>query len=94
MKIAFYDRREAAATFWRHRRTWSRPAAWTLTLLHCARGPKVRLAAALAGRLWDPTASFSILPDSRRAIERVRRSEKLSICSMSRILNTGRKNDQ
>jgi len=48
MSIAFYDRREAAETFGRYRRTWSRPAAWTLTLLHCAREPNVRLAAALA----------------------------------------------
>jgi len=48
VSIAFYDRREAAATFRRYRRTWSRPAAWTLTLLYCAREPKVRLAAALA----------------------------------------------
>ena len=48
MSIAFYDRREAAETFGRYRRTWSRPAAWMLTLLHCARDPQVRLAAALA----------------------------------------------
>ena len=48
MSIAFYDRREAAATFRRYRRTWSRPAAWTLTLLYCARDPNVRFAAALA----------------------------------------------
>jgi len=48
VRIAFYDRPVAAATFWRYRRTWSRPAAWTLTLLHCAREPKVRLTAALA----------------------------------------------
>ena len=48
MSIAFYDRRAAAETFRLYRRTWSRPAAWTLTLLHCAREPKVRLAAALA----------------------------------------------
>ena len=48
MSIAFYDRPEAAATFRRYRRTWSRPAAWTLTLLYCARNPNVRFAAALA----------------------------------------------
>ena len=48
MSIAFYDRREAAENFRRYRRTWSRPAAWTLTLLHCAQDPNVRLAAALA----------------------------------------------
>ena len=48
MSIAFYDRPLAAATFRRYRRTWSRPAAWMLTLLHCAREPKVRLASALA----------------------------------------------
>jgi hypothetical protein len=48
MSIAFYDRPVAAATFRRYRRTWSRPAAWTLTLLHCARDPDVRFTAALA----------------------------------------------
>ena len=48
MSTVFYDRRVAAATFQRCRRTWSRPAAWALTLLHCARDPKARLAAALA----------------------------------------------
>ena len=48
MTTAFYDRREAGETFARYRRTWSRPAAWTLTLLHCARDPNVRLVAALA----------------------------------------------
>ena len=48
MSIAFYDRGVAAQTFRRHRRTWSRPAAWMLTLLHCASDTNVRLAAALA----------------------------------------------
>ena len=48
MSIAFYDRRAAAATFRQYRRTWGRPEAWTLTLLHCARDPDVRFTAALA----------------------------------------------
>ena len=48
MSIAFDDRLAAAATFRRYRRTWSRPAAWTLTLLYCASDPNVRFAAALA----------------------------------------------
>jgi len=48
MSTAFYDRPAAAAAFRRYRKTWSRPAAWTLVLLHCARDTNVRFAAALA----------------------------------------------
>ena len=69
MSIAFYDRPVAAATFRRYRRMWSRPAAWTLTLLHCARNPDVRFTAALALVVYGILANGVPRKEQRKRLE-------------------------